>query len=141
MSKAKLLLSGLIFAAVGLFVVANSVPSEAIPNPDIPTQAELQKFGHCMGDLKETDLVAERTAEDGTVIQYFRNDEDIKRLVTDFRRVMKEKGYSDAEARKYPYYFAQSAKTLCGGTKDCSTKTCNTGSCTYSNVGMTGCKC
>jgi|GEM_PF-6306397 len=99
----------------------------------------------CLGEKAPTDIVAAHVGGDGTVTEYRRTPPDLARLADDFRAEMKRThGLTDKQIDQSvfsnPIILAE---TLCGGTKDCGTKSCRgKGSCVSRSTGnFSGCKC
>lgn len=100
---------------------------------------------HCLSELKSSDVIAEDFDENGNRIEYLRTDEDIEKLVARLEIKIKYdpviKQLRDWDEGMLTTKYWKSSK-ICGGTKNCSTKSCSSGkSCKYVGGGMSGCRC
>ena len=102
------------------------------------------KLKHCVSPTSPTDVIAVDYDRDGNAIEYKRNKEDIGKVIAR----LKEKIKDDPGITKSKHWKAEMLTsdywmyTLCGGTKDCGSKSCSgNSSCYYGNVGMAGCRC
>ena len=99
----------------------------------------------CMGvsQLQPSDAIAERKLRDGSIKIY--RVVDLREMVEDYVQLMtKEYGWTEEQARREPFGNIKLAKeTLCGGTKNCGSKTCRSSGryCEYRGGGMSGCAC
>ncbi|WP_141400891.1 hypothetical protein [Pseudoxanthomonas wuyuanensis] len=111
------------------FIVSAAVPESSASKCDSP--------------VSETDVVAVDHNANGDVIEYKRNNADVKNLVSALKKkIERDPAITQstdwkAEMLTEEYWLT----AACGGTKDCSSKTCPSGSCSYSNIGMAGCRC
>lgn len=132
-----MMLSRLTIVAVAVLLTTSSALAE---NTDRLYKAV------CYGtsSLAPSDVVAQRVLKDGTVRQY--RAMDLPEMVEDFVKVMTtEHGWTEEKARNDTFgNLILAQETLCGGTSNCSSKTCRASgeSCVYrGGVGMSGCRC
>jgi len=102
------------------------------------------KLATCTSETSESDIIAIDHDKDGVQIEFKRNKEDIKKLLVHLNEKIKDdpsitmSKYWKNEMLTSDYWLL----TACGGTTNCSSKTCSSGkSCFYGNIGVSGCRC
>lgn len=96
----------------------------------------------CLSYMSENDVIGVDYTANGDAVEYKRTAADAERLVAALRaKIARDPSITQSVEWKPAMLTAAYWLALCGGTKDCSTKTCTSGSCSYSNIGMAGCKC
>lgn len=115
--------------AIIIFLFTNNVYAERIK---------------CQDAIRASDVIAQDFDSNGNEIEYKRNPEDIETVIRILTaRVAKDPSLKQAvgwEDRMLTVKYW--AKERCGGTKNCETKECSSGSsCVYRSLGMSGCRC
>jgi hypothetical protein len=94
----------------------------------LPKRVGTDSKGYAEDTLADHDFICERPMLDGTILMYRRTTADIKALIAHLSEV----GVPIPEALTVGYWKKLEA---CTGSKDCSTKSCTSGSCSTCNLG------